>query len=102
MSREQLLAYLKTNCPGRKKAVKSAALEQALRVSGNELRRQVNRLRRDGVPIASSRDGYFYAVTAGEVYAAIRQLSEMEAGLEAAISGLERALDRFGEGGGAP
>lgn len=97
MSREKLLAYLKTNCPGRKKAVKSAVLEQALRVSGNELRRQVNRLRRDGVPIASSRDGYFYAVTAGEVYATIRQLSEMEAGLESAISGLEH----FGEVGEA-
>lgn len=73
MGSEQLLAYLKTNCPGRNRAEKSAALEQALRISGNELRRQVNRLRRKGLPIGSSRDGYFYAVTAGEVYATIRQ-----------------------------
>jgi uncharacterized membrane protein YoaK (UPF0700 family) len=47
------------------------------------------------VPIASSRDGYFYAVTAGEVYATIRQLQGMERGLTAAINGLERALERF-------
>ena len=59
----------------------------------------MNRLRRQGVPIASSRDGYFYAVTAGEVYASIRQLRRMECGLEAAIRGLEGALDGFG---GAP
>ena len=69
MGSEQLLTYLKANCPGRMHAEKSAVLEQALRVSGNELRRQVNRLRRKGIPIGSSRDGYFYAVTAGEVYA---------------------------------
>lgn len=98
MGSEQLLAYLKANCPGRAKAEKSASLEQTLRISGNELRRLVNRLRRRGIPIGSSRDGYFYAMTAGEVYATIRQLAEMEAGLEAAISGLEQALDRFGEG----
>ena len=57
----------------------------------------MNRLRREGVPIGSSADGYFYAVTAGEVYATIRQLRTMAAGLEAAISGLESALCSFGE-----
>ena len=77
-----------------------------MNVSGNELRRQVNRLRRKGLPIGSSRDGYFYAVTAGEVYTTIRQLRQMVTGLEKAIAGLEEALDKFcemdGVGGDSP
>lgn len=96
MREEHLLAYLKTNCAGRKCTVKSAALEGALHLSGNELRRQINRLRRRGIPIGSSREGYFYAQTAGEVYATIRQLKGMAAGLESAIHGLEQSLDAFG------
>ena len=97
MKYEPLVMHLKTACKGRKNAVKSAELEQSLHISGNELRRRVNRLRREGVPIGSSADGYFYAVTAGEVYATLRQLRTMAAGLEAAISGLESALCSFGE-----
>ena len=39
-----------------------------------------------------SRSGYFYAVTAGEVYSTIRQLKVMANGLDAAITGLELSL----------
>lgn len=71
------------------------------RASGvrDDERKLVNRLRRRGVPIASDRRGYFYAATAGEVYATIRQLRQMAGGLEKAIAGLEAALERFGEVG---
>ncbi len=105
MKEELLLEYLKTVCPGRGRIQKSAQLEGALQISGNELRRLIHRLRKRGVPVASSRDGYFYAVTAGEVYSTIRQLKRMVSGLEAAIRGLEDALERFGpaapqDGGG--
>ena len=82
MRDEQLLAYLKGSCSGRKK-----------RSSGTEL----ERTRRKTHPIASDRNGYFYATTAGEVYDTIRQLKRMAAGLEAAINGLERSMDRFRE-----
>ncbi len=105
MREEQLLSYLKGACPGRKYRVGGAELERALDISGTDLRKLVNRLRRRGVPIASDRSGYFYAVTAGEVYTTIRQLRQMIAGLEKAIAGLEESLDRFGEadgGGDAP
>ena len=95
MREERLLAYLKTICPGRRKAIKSAELEKALGLSGTNLRKLVNRMRRRGVPIGSNRDGYFYAVTGGEVYGTIRQLQAMVQTLEAAIHGLETVLDGF-------
>lgn len=98
---EQLLAYLKGVCPGRAYRVNGKELERALHLSGTDLRKHVNRLRRRGVPIASDRSGYFYARTAGEVYTTIRQLRVMANGLEAAIHGLEQALDSF-DGGGDP
>ena len=45
----------------------------------------------------------FYAANAGELYATIRQLNEMRAGLDAAISGLEQAMEKFSEAeGGEP
>lgn len=100
MASEQLKNYLKNNCHGRKQAVKSPELETALNVSGNELRRQVNRLRRNRVPICSGLEGYFYARNAGEIYATIRGLRDMMFGLSQAIDGLEAALESFGEEAG--
>lgn len=97
MREERLLDYLKETCLGRTHRVSGAELERALHLSGTDLRKLVNRLRRKGIPIASDRQGYFYAATAGEVYATIRQLRQMAAGLEKAICGLESALERFGE-----
>ncbi len=105
MREEQLLAYLKGTCSGRKHRAGGAELERVLNISGTDLRKLVNRLRRRGVPIGSDRNGYFYAVTAGEVYSTIRQLKQMAAGLEKAIGGLEDSLENFGEidtGGDSP
>ena len=96
---ELLLEYLKTVCPGRDRVQKSSRLERALQTSGDGLRGLVNKLRRRGEPIASSADGYFYAVNAGELYATIQRLKRMVRGLEAAIRGLESALERFGPAG---
>lgn len=99
MRDEQLLAYLKGSCSGRKNRVGGTELERTLHVSGTDLRKQVNRLRCKEHPIASDRSGYFYATNAGEVYDTIRQLKQMVSGLEAAISGLERSMERFREHG---
>ena len=97
MREEKLLNYLKGACTGRKYRASGAELEAALGISGTDLRKLVNQLRRKTHPIASDRSGYFYATTAGEVYDTIRQLKRMAAGLEAAINGLERSMDRFRE-----
>ena len=88
MKNEPLVMHLKAECKGRKNAKKGSELEHSLHISGNELRRRVNRLRREGVPVGSSADGYYYAVTA------------MANGLEAAIVGLENSLNSFGENEG--
>ena len=96
MREQQVLAYLKAVCKGRKNIQKSHQIETALHIIGTELRKQVHRLRKKGQPIASSQDGYFYAVTAREVYSTIGQLRAMEYGLKLAIEGLEQALDSFG------
>ena len=78
--------------------IENFGLDEAwLDVSGNELRKQVNALRREGVPIASSGEGYFYAENAAEIYATIRSLQKMRQGLDTAIAGLEQALEKFGE-----
>lgn len=95
---ERLLAYLEGACSGRDYRVGGKELERTLHLSGTDLRKLVNRLRQQNKPIASDRNGYFYAQTAGEVYTTIQNLKKMRAGLDAAIRGLERSLDDFPAG----
>lgn len=97
MNNEQLCSYLKENCLGGEHAISGREIARLCAVSENELRRRVNRLRREGEAIASDHTGYFYARTAGDLYATIRAMRKMANGLEAAICGLERAFDRFSE-----
>ena len=99
MKDEQIHVYLKSRCLGKKNAIKGARLAQIIHTGEKEIQKAVARLRRKGIPIASGSEGYYYAATAGEVYTTIRQLREMEKGLQLSISGLEGALERFGERG---
>ena len=95
MREEILLRYLKSACLGKENAVKCRELCAMLHIGGTDLRKLVSRLRRKGVPVAATRDGYFYAKTAHEVYDAIRQLTKLRDGVNAAIVGLESALNGF-------
>jgi len=99
MREEKLIAYLKGAFKGRQRTIKSAELERAMDMSGTDLRKLVNKLRRKAVPICSGRDGYFYARTAGDIVRTIRQLKIMIRGLQAAVDGLTAALDKFEEVG---
>ena len=56
-----LCVYLKKYHTGKEKAVPSTELEQLFSVNGRNLRRKINRLRQDGVPICSDRSGYYFA-----------------------------------------
>ena len=97
MTKETVALYLENGFKGRRNVISSRELERVLGISGNELRRKINQLRQEAVPIAADRRGYYYAETAAEVYATIRSLEKMRSGLDAAISGLERALENFGK-----
>ena len=104
--RERLLPWIlcvPRFCFGREHLICSRDLVRQKNLRKSDLRKKVNRLRRKAVPIASSREGYFYASNAAELYSTIRQLKEMRAGLDAAICGLEQAMETFTEpsdGGG--
>lgn len=102
MNDKKVLNYLKVNCLGRSNIRKSRTIENALHMSGNELRRHIARLRKEQEPIASSNDGYFYADNPGEVYDTIRQLERMKRGLESSIDGLVGSLRNHSFGGDAP
>ena len=95
MKDEELRNYLKRFCFGREHLICSRDLVRQKNLRESDLRKKVNRLRRKAVPIASSREGYFYASNAAELYSTIRQLKEMRAGLDAAICGLEQAMETF-------
>ena len=94
MTKETFALYLENGFKGRRNVISSRELERVLG-SRSELRRRVNRLRQDTVPIAADQRGYYFAETAAEVYDTIRGLQKMRSGLDAAISGLERALEKF-------
>ena len=98
MNKEKVCGYLCAYCIGRKRVASSQTLEKTLNMSGNELRKQINALRREAVPIASNSAGYFYAENAADLYTTIRSLEKMRRGLDAAIAGLEQALEKFGGG----
>lgn len=57
MTKETISRYLENGCKGHKNVVSSRELERALGISGNELRRHINRLRRGTVPIAADQRG---------------------------------------------
>ena len=60
MNDEELRDYLKRFCFGREHLICSRDLVRQKNLRESDLRKKVNRLRRKAVPIASSREGYFY------------------------------------------
>ena len=95
MEKERLAEYLERYHLGADSAATSRELELTFGIKGIEVRHLVNQLRRDGVPIASSGSGYYYAVTEQEVRATIAHLTRRIGGIAAAIHGLNRSMDQF-------
>lgn len=95
MQKERLAEHLERYHLGAPSAATSRELERTFSISGKELRQLVNRLRREGVPIASDGSGYYYAATEQEVRATIAHLTRRIGGIAAAIHGLNRSLERF-------
>ena len=60
---EALAEYLALYHKGEANAVTSRELECSFQMRGSELRREINALRGDGIPICSFEGGYYYAAT---------------------------------------
>ena len=74
MTKETISRYLENGCKGHKNVVSSRELERALGISGNELRRHINRLRRGTVPIAADQRGY-YPIQSGQIFLGLELFS---------------------------
>ena len=84
--RERFIGYLKTYHLGAERAITSKILESLFDMKGKEQRNLVNVLRRDGVPICSDRNGYFYAKDEQEIRTTIKHMKNRIAGISVAIN----------------
>ena len=83
---------------GIRKAITSKEIENAFRCRGTEVRKIVNDLRCDGIPICSSPTGYYYAETGSEIEDTLAHLEGRIEKIEKAKEGLEKALRNYGIG----
>ena len=96
---EAFAEYLELYHKGEANAVTSRELECAFRMRGSELRREINALRGDGIPICSFDGGYYYAATEEELRRTIRQLRSRIKKIAHAERGLTKALEQFTDSG---
>ena len=96
---EALAEYLALYHKGKVNAVTSRELECSFQMRGSELRREINALRGDGIPICSFEGGYYYAATAEELERTIRQLRSRIKKIAFAERGLSSALPDYVDAG---
>lgn len=94
---EKVLHYLKTKAIGQNNAVFGADIGDEFGLVDAQIRRIVNEARRNGVPICSSRHGYYYAENASDIKATIEGLYSRIENVLAAIDGLQGALTQMVE-----
>ena len=92
---DSLVAYLEIFHAGERYAITSRELEKSFDITGVMLRRQINALRKSGVPIVSDGNGYYYAETEMELRRTIAHMKHRISGIGSAIQGLEKALAQF-------
>lgn len=94
---DPLLTYLRTYCRGKANRVSGAKLSKIMGISISALQGRIQRLRRQGNPIASDAYGYYYAGTPGEIFTTISRHQKLIHALEADIRGLVASMDKFKE-----
>ena len=82
---------------GRRKAITSKEIENDFQCKGTEVRRTVNELRSNGVPICSSPIGYYYAETKSEIKDTLAHLESRIKKIEKAKEGMEETLKTYDE-----
>lgn len=76
---------------GQDNRITSRELEGITNLKGTQIRAEVNRLRTEGIPIASDDKGYYIATTQEELTATIRNLQSRSNAMCKAIEGLMEA-----------
>lgn len=92
MECDTICRYLITNHSTRSKAALSKQLEAAFSCKGTEIRKCINALRSEGVPICSCADGYFYSDNADDISKTVKQLHSRISKIEHAKDGLEQFI----------
>lgn len=95
MLKSELAGYLEIFHCGEQYAVSSRELSSAFNIPERELRTVINELRREGVPICSSSNGYFFAESDTELLQTIGHMASRIAGISGALRGLKKARARF-------
>ena len=82
---------------GRRKAITSKEIENDFQCKGTEVRKIVNELRSNGVPICSLPIGYYYAETKSEIKDTLAHLESRIKKIEKAKEGMEETLKTYDE-----
>ena len=94
--KHRIHTYLKQNHGGRKNAASSKTLEAVFHIKSVTVRKIVNSLRSDGVPICIDAGGYYYAASKAEIDATVAQLDNRIQKIAKARNGLDDFIDKEG------
>ena len=94
-----LEAFLREHHKGEERAIHSKELEALFSLTGRALRRIISELRKEEIPICSSKDGYFYAKTQAEIKKCAGMLGNLSDGVNSSRISLlsSRAPNVFGK-----
>ena len=95
--KEKFERFMSDEHIGRKKAITSKEIENAFQCKGTEVRKIVNELRSNGVPICSLPIGYYYAETKSEIKDTLAHLESRIKKIEKAKEGMEETLKNYDE-----
>lgn len=87
-NRTAICKYLQQHHTGEEKAVCSQDLQRLFSLGGRTLRRQINRLRQEGIPICSGPAGYYYAANQREINRTVCRLNRLVTSVSNARTGL--------------
>ncbi len=91
IDKTSVVEYLGKYHVGKENAASSREMEQQFSVSGRTIRRIIHDLRRDGYPVCSDKDGYYYAASQSEINGTVSRLNEFVNGVSSASTGLLRS-----------
>lgn len=101
-TKQSALEFLRENHTGAENAITGHKLCGALGMTSALMRKTIGELRAEEHPIASDRNGYFFATRPEEIEDIVSYMDERISEMIAAKEGLARALSMFtasGEGG---